>query len=176
MIKKRENSNHHWWVVGDTTIPTSPTPTSYQNPNNVLTYQIHSIHAYFLFKSHKACGRHKIIGAWVLVHQQILAHFSKKQEMGGKGKIYTLAEVSQHNTSKDCWLVIHGKVFCESSFLCDSTWGRTLVGCVFDLCCHLFCFICEKLSFYGWLGCRKITTDWIWGDAIFVNLFEYWGS
>lgn len=30
--------------------------------------------------------------------------------MGGESKVFTLAEVSKHNNSKDCWLVIDGKV------------------------------------------------------------------
>lgn len=30
--------------------------------------------------------------------------------MGDGRKVFTLAEVSQHNNAKDCWLVIDGKV------------------------------------------------------------------
>lgn len=29
---------------------------------------------------------------------------------GGDGKVFTLAEVSDHNNMKDCWLIINGKV------------------------------------------------------------------
>ena len=29
---------------------------------------------------------------------------------GGERKVYTLAQVSEHNTPKDCWLVIEGRV------------------------------------------------------------------
>jgi cytochrome b involved in lipid metabolism len=37
--------------------------------------------------------------------------------MGGENtkKVFTLADVSQHNTAKDCWLVIHNKVMLLSS-------------------------------------------------------------
>lgn len=39
--------------------------------------------------------------------------------MGGeRNKVFTLAEVSQHNNAKDCWLVIHGKVLLHFAF-----WG-----------------------------------------------------
>lgn len=37
----------------------------------------------------------------------------REREMGSDAKVYTLKEVSQHNTNKDCWLVIGGKVFLD---------------------------------------------------------------
>ena len=43
---------------------------------------------------------------------------------GGEGtKVFTLAEVSQHNTSKDCWIVIHNKVYDVTKFLEDHPGG-----------------------------------------------------
>ncbi|KAH6765840.1 cytochrome B5 isoform D [Perilla frutescens var. hirtella] len=38
-------------------------------------------------------------------------------------KLFTLAEVSQHNTNKDCWLLISGKVYDVTKFLDDHPGG-----------------------------------------------------
>ncbi|KAM7496215.1 hypothetical protein LguiA_020629 [Lonicera macranthoides] len=43
--------------------------------------------------------------------------------MGGDGKVFTLAEVSNHNTNKDCWLLIGGKVYDVTKFLEDHPGG-----------------------------------------------------
>ena len=52
----------------------------------------------------------------------------RKEKMGGgERKVYTLAQISEHNSRKDCWLVIEGRVcmyvifmFTHSSWLLGS--------------------------------------------------------
>ncbi|KAL5542572.1 hypothetical protein UlMin_010282 [Ulmus minor] len=43
--------------------------------------------------------------------------------MGSDGKVFTLAEASTHNTPKDCWLIISGKVYDVTKFLEDHPGG-----------------------------------------------------
>ncbi|KAL4283289.1 hypothetical protein GQ457_16G027580 [Hibiscus cannabinus] len=43
--------------------------------------------------------------------------------MGGVEKVFTLAQVSEHNNPKDCWLVINGKVYDVTNFLEDHPGG-----------------------------------------------------
>ncbi|KAK4573957.1 hypothetical protein RGQ29_031765 [Quercus rubra] len=42
---------------------------------------------------------------------------------GGERKVYTLAQISEHNSRKDCWLVIEGRVFDVTKFLEDHPGG-----------------------------------------------------
>ncbi|KAG6414651.1 hypothetical protein SASPL_122024 [Salvia splendens] len=42
-------------------------------------------------------------------------------------KVYTLAEVSEHNNSKDCWLVVGGKVYDVTKFLDDHPGGDDIL-------------------------------------------------
>ncbi|XP_019226223.1 PREDICTED: cytochrome b5, seed isoform isoform X1 [Nicotiana attenuata] len=41
--------------------------------------------------------------------------------MGGQSKVFTLAEVSNHNNAKDCWLIISGKDLKVAGALLQST-------------------------------------------------------
>nr|GMD25166.1 cytochrome B5 [Ipomoea batatas] len=43
--------------------------------------------------------------------------------MGRGSKVYTLAQVSQHNNANDCWLIIDGKVYDVTKFLEDHPGG-----------------------------------------------------
>ncbi|XP_065006601.1 cytochrome b5-like [Musa acuminata AAA Group] len=43
------------------------------------------------------------------------------------GKFYTLAEVLTHNSPKDCWLIINGKVFDVTKFLEDHPGGEEVL-------------------------------------------------
>lgn len=43
--------------------------------------------------------------------------------MGEERKVFTLADVSKHNSAKDCWLVIHNKVYDVTKFLEDHPGG-----------------------------------------------------
>ncbi|CAH2044721.1 unnamed protein product [Thlaspi arvense] len=47
--------------------------------------------------------------------------------MGGDGKVFTLEEVSQHSSSQDCWIIIHGKVYDVTKFLDDHPGGDEVI-------------------------------------------------
>ncbi|KAL1359513.1 cytochrome b5-like [Arachis duranensis] len=47
--------------------------------------------------------------------------------MSGERKVYTFAEVSQHKTYNDCWLIIDGKVYDVTKFLDDHPGGGDVV-------------------------------------------------
>ncbi|KAI4369755.1 hypothetical protein MLD38_018166 [Melastoma candidum] len=41
----------------------------------------------------------------------------------GKNKVFTLSQVSEHSSPKDCWLIISGKVYDVTKFLEDHPGG-----------------------------------------------------
>lgn len=49
--------------------------------------------------------------ATMLALHALAADQEVKPAAGGEEKSYTLAEVQQHDTEQDCWMVIEGKVY-----------------------------------------------------------------
>jgi cytochrome b involved in lipid metabolism len=43
-------------------------------------------------------------------------------------KVFTFEEVAKHNTTEDCWVVIHGRVFDLTKFLQEHPGGITFVS------------------------------------------------
>ena len=42
-------------------------------------------------------------------------------------KIYTMTSVSNHNTAKDCWVVVNGKVIDATNFLHEHPGGKKAI-------------------------------------------------
>ncbi|KAK6122779.1 hypothetical protein DH2020_019707 [Rehmannia glutinosa] len=47
--------------------------------------------------------------------------------MGAESKLFTYSDVSAHNTSEDCWVIINGKVYDVTSYLNDHPGGDEVV-------------------------------------------------
>ncbi|KAJ3031382.1 UNVERIFIED_CONTAM: Cytochrome b5 [Siphonaria sp. JEL0065] len=42
-------------------------------------------------------------------------------------EVYTLTDVKKHNTAKDCWMIIHGKVYNVTAFLDEHPGGAEIM-------------------------------------------------
>lgn len=91
---------------------TSKSAIDFTNPTLSVFFEIHAkpLHIAQALISFPSLWREE--GIWVILLSW--------ESMGGERKVYTLPEVSEHNSPKDCWLVIDGKV-CHIS-PCDRTW------------------------------------------------------
>ena len=50
-------------------------------------------------------------------------------------KMYDLKECAKHRSEKDCWLVIHGKVYNVTDFLDEHPGGYDIVVAASGACC-----------------------------------------
>ena len=101
------NSLSNLPLIFDTNNDTNPNPS-------LISFEIHALTpATYTKQYHCSCS----------------PNINKRKEKmgGGERKVYTLAQISEHNSRKDCWLVIEGRVcmyvifmFTHSSWLLGS--------------------------------------------------------
>ncbi|KAG8484370.1 hypothetical protein CXB51_023932 [Gossypium anomalum] len=89
------------YYVGEIDISTIPTKKTYKPPSSNQD----NSPCHLVFSSRYSS-----------LHQIVLKSLEKT-------RVFTLAQVSEHNTPKDCWLIINGKVYDVTKFLEDHPGG-----------------------------------------------------
>ncbi len=104
---------------------------TYLLSNNSKIHQINNnFQTYKSTKSQIAQMKKAIISA-ILISAIIISGCTQSQ--AGNKDTYTIAEIAEHNTETDCWLLIDGKVYDTTDYIISHPGGTAMLqGCGTD--------------------------------------------